>query len=86
MDVRTVILEQLAALVAASSPIPFPAEVSDETMLDEFWLDSLAFVQLLTRIEAELGCPPLTFIDSVDFPRTIGDLVKAYQPQGMATA
>ncbi len=86
MDVRSVILKQLAAIVTESSPVPFPAEVSDEMMLDELWLDSLAFVQLLTRIESELGRDPLTFFEGTDFPRTLGDLVKTYQAQAMATA
>lgn len=86
MDVRPVILKQLAAIVTESSPVPFPAEVSDEMMLDELWLDSLAFVQLLTRIESELNCAPLTFFEGTDFPRTIGDLIKIYQAQAMGTA
>lgn len=84
MDVRSVVLKQLAAIVTETSPVPFPAEVSDEMMLDELWLDSLAFVQLLTRIESELGCGPLTFFEGTDFPRTIGDLVKTYQAQAAA--
>lgn len=79
MNTREVILKQLAAIVTESSPVPFPAEVSDAMMLDEFWLDSLAFVQLLTRIEAELQCEPLTFFEGAEFPRTIGDLVKIYE-------
>lgn len=84
MDIHAVVIKQLATTVAESSPLPFPAEVSDNMMLDEFWLDSLAFAQLLTRIETELGCAPLTFFDGADFPRTIGDLVKGYQNQAIA--
>lgn len=79
MTVRDVILRQLAAVVAQSSPLPLPEDVSDETMLDEFWLDSLSFAHLLAGIESELKCTPLTFFEGVGFPRTVGELVGCYQ-------
>lgn len=86
MEIRTVVLDQLAVTVAEASPVPFPADVPDAMMLDEFWLDSLAFAQLLTRIETALGCVPLTFVEETEFPRTVGDLVKVYQVKALAAA
>jgi hypothetical protein len=79
MDVRATVLKNLAVTVQESSPVPFPDEVTNEMMIDEFWLDSLAFANLLIRIETELGCAPLTFFDGGDFPRTVGDLISNYQ-------
>lgn len=79
MDVRAIVLKNLAVTVVESSPVPFPEDVTDEMMIDEFWLDSLAFANLMVRIEADLGCLPLTFFDGTDFPRTVGELVHSYQ-------
>lgn len=85
MNIRTIVLNRLAAIAAEFSPLPFPDEVSDDMRLDEFWLDSLAFASLLTGIENDLGCPPLTMLDEVSFPRTIGELVGAYEKNMLAT-
>jgi acyl carrier protein len=84
MNIRTTVLKNLAAIVAEFSPLPFPDEVPDDMRLDEFWLDSLAFANLLAGIETDLGCPPLVMIDEVSFPRTIGELVGAYEQNMLA--
>jgi hypothetical protein len=78
MDVREIVLKNLTATVIESSPIPIPDEVTDDMMIDEFWLDSLAFANLLIRVENDLGCAPLTFLDGAVFPRTVGELVNCY--------
>jgi hypothetical protein len=76
MDIRTIVLKQLALIVAEYSPLPFPEDVSDDMMLDEFWLDSVAFTSLLTGIET--GFIPNQILRGIAFPRTIGELVQSY--------
>lgn len=79
MPVRDVVLKHLSTVVTNHSPLPFPDEASDDALLDDFWLDSIAFAQLITGIEGELGFIPNTILEGVSFPQTIGELVAAYQ-------
>jgi acyl carrier protein len=79
MDIRTTILRHLARTMEDQSPIPFPEEVRDETRLDEFWLDSVAFAAWVSGIEGELGYIPSAFVDGGSFPETFGDFVQLYE-------
>ncbi len=79
MNIREMVLRHLAAVVTERSPLPFPAEVDDEMLLDDFWLDSIAFTALVTGIEAEVGFIPTEILKGVSFPETIGDLIEAYE-------
>ena len=78
MDIRQIIYTHLAAVVSESSPVPFPDEISDDTLLEDFWLDSAAFASLLDRIEKEVGYIPTEILNGALFPETFGDLVSAY--------
>lgn len=78
MQIREIVLKHLAVVVAENSPLPFPDEVSDDMFIDDFWLDSIAFMSLITNIETELGFMPLAILEGVAFPRTIGELIQAY--------
>lgn len=81
MNIRETVLKHLAAVVAERSPLPFPAEVSDDMLLDDFWLDSIAFTTLVTGLETELGFIPEEILSGVTFPETIGELVAAYEEE-----
>jgi len=41
MNIRDVVLRHFAAIVAESSPVPFPDTVTNDMKLDEFWFDSM---------------------------------------------
>lgn len=84
MDMREIVLKSLAATVEKYSPIPFPSEVSDEARLDDFWLDSVIFMELLTKIEDQVGYIPQEILDGSLFPATIGELVAMYQSTGVS--
>ena len=43
MNIRNIVLVRLEKAVAEHSPMPFPEEMDDDTELDMFGLDSLAF-------------------------------------------
>lgn len=86
MDVHGIVLDKLAVTVGESSPMPFPESVSDDMMLDEFWLDSVALANLFIRIEEALNCSQVSFTDGTEFPRTVGDVVRIYEKKALATA
>lgn len=86
MDIRTTILNQLARVVTESSPLPFPQAVCDSMMLNDFYLDSVAFTSLLTGIEGEVGFIPSGILEGTAFPRTIGELIKAYEDEVLTFA
>jgi acyl carrier protein len=79
MQIRQIVLERLAATVERSSPIPFPADVTDATPLDEFWLDSVAFAGMIGSLEKRLGYVPRVLLEAAYFPQTVGALVAIYE-------
>ena len=81
MNTHDVVLQHLAETVTEFSPLPFPDDVTDETSLDEFWLDSIAFVTLLSSLEEALGFIPQAVIRGEFQPQTVGDLVGLYTAQ-----
>lgn len=85
MNTHDVVLKQLATIVKESSAMPFPETVTDEMLLEEFWLDSLALANLFIGIENELNCGPQPFTDANDFPRTVGALVQFYEQRQSTT-
>ena len=52
--------------------------LSDELVLTDTGLDSLCFAILIARLEAELGVDPFASAEEVEFPVTLGDLVRTY--------
>lgn len=64
--------------VAREQSRPLPALTDDVVLLDS-GLDSLSFAILIARLEAETGADPFTKTDDVDFPLTLGELVRAYE-------
>lgn len=78
MSIRQVVLAQLKATVETFTPLPFPEDVEERWLLQDFMLDSVAFTSLLTRLEGELGFIPLGILAGIAFPETVGDLIDAY--------
>ena len=79
MELRKIVLTRLEKAVAEHSPMPFPKDIDDEYELDVFSLDSLAFMELLTGIEKDVGFIPRTILDGDIYPETFGELVSAYE-------
>lgn len=79
MNVRKTVLKHLAAIVGEHSPVPFPDDITDDTMLDEFWLDSVAFAALISALENELGFVPTDILEGAFYPETMGELVTMYE-------
>ena len=82
MNIRNIILARLKNAVAEHSPMPFPEEMDDDSELDVFGLDSLAFMDLLTGIEQDVGYIPRKILEGDLYPETFVELVSAYDKDG----
>ena len=82
MNIRNIVLTRLKNAVAEHSPMPFPEEIDDDSELDVFGLDSLAFMDLLTSIEQDVGFIPRKILEGDFYPETFGELVSAYGSDG----
>ena len=78
MNLRETVQRKLAAVVADNSPVPFPAVIDDDDVLDTFGLDSAAFMTLLAQIEEDVGYIPSAILEGDLYPETFGELVAAY--------
>ena len=78
MKIRNIVLARLEQSVAEHSPMPFPEEIDDDFELDMFGLDSLAFMELLTGIEKDVGYIPQAILEGDIYPETLGELISAY--------
>jgi acyl carrier protein len=55
------------------------APLTDDLVLIDSGLDSLAFAVLVVRLESELGVDPFTASEDLEFPVTLRDFVAAYE-------
>ena len=78
MNIRNIVLNRLEEAVTEHSPMTFPEEIDDDFELDMFGLDSLAFMELLTGIEKDVGYIPQAILEGDLYPETFGELVSAY--------
>jgi acyl carrier protein len=79
VSVREIVRNKLALVVEEHSPVPFPEVISDDDLLEDFGLDSVAFTSLLAQLEEELGHIPPAILEGEAYPETFGELVAAYQ-------
>ena len=55
-----------------------PPEITDETVLLDTGLDSMALGILVTRLDEEFGIDPFIANNDAVYPRTFGEFVQAY--------
>lgn len=77
MSVRSIILEEIQDL-AAQEEKTLPS-LTDELVLLESGLDSLAIAILVARLEERLNLDPFTNSDDIYYPVTLGDFIRAYE-------
>ena len=77
MSIRSTIITQIEQ-VAGEQNKKLPP-LSDDVILLESGLDSLAFAVLVARLEDELGFDPFTASDDVYYPVTLGDFIRFYE-------
>jgi acyl carrier protein len=81
MSVKAIIIGQIEQIAREHGKTLAP--LSDDLVLVESGLDSLAFAVLVARLENSLGIDPFTAAEEALFPVTLGEFVKAYD-QGAA--
>ena len=78
MSTRSTIYSQIEAIAAEGAVKPLPPLTDDLVLLDS-GLDSLAIAILVARLEEKLGFDPFTESDEVYFPVTLGDFIRFYE-------
>jgi acyl carrier protein len=79
MSVRSTIISnirQIAEERGTDTPLP---PLTDDLVLTNSGLDSLAIAILVTRLEDALGVDPFTEAADVPYPVTLGDFIQLYE-------
>jgi acyl carrier protein len=77
MSVKDSVIAEIQQ-VAADSKKSLPALTDDLVLLDS-GLDSLAIAILVARLEETLGLDPFTDSDDMAYPVTVGDFIRVYE-------
>jgi acyl carrier protein len=77
MSIRSTIISEIQRLAEAEDQ-QVPA-LTDDLVLLNSGLDSLAIAILVARLEETLGLDPFTQSDDIYYPVTLGDFVRSYE-------
>jgi acyl carrier protein len=77
MSVKAAVIAQIQQ-IAADNKKSLPALTDDLVLLDS-GLDSLAIAILVARLEETLGFDPFTESDDSAYPVTLGDFIRFYE-------
>ena len=77
MSVKATVIAEIQQ-IAEDSKRSLPPLTDDLVLLDS-GLDSLALAILVARLEDTLGCDPFTESDDVAYPVTLGDFIRFYE-------
>jgi acyl carrier protein len=77
MSIRSVVMAEIEIVAAEQKKTLAP--LSDDAPLLNLGLDSLCFAILVARLEENLSLDPFASADEVEFPVTVGDLVRLYE-------
>jgi acyl carrier protein len=77
MDIKATVISEIRQ-IAADNHTSLPPLTDDLVLLDS-GLDSLAIAILVTRLEETLGCDPFGESDEMAYPVTLGDFIRFYE-------
>jgi acyl carrier protein len=77
MSVRSTIISQIQQIAVEQNKKLAP--LTDDLLLAESGLDSLALAVLVARLENLLGFDPFTASSDVYYPTTLGDFIRFYE-------
>ena len=77
MSIKTTVISEIRQ-IAADNHTSLPPLTDDLVLLDS-GLDSLAIAILVTRLEETLGCDPFSESDGTAYPVTLGDFIRFYE-------
>jgi hypothetical protein len=78
MSTRQTILDNIKQ-ISLDNGLTLAPNLSDETILLESGLDSLAFAILVATLEFKLGFDPFVIMDEPIYPKTLGDFIEIYE-------
>jgi acyl carrier protein len=76
MSVKTAVISEIQQ-IASDNKRSLPPLTDDLVLLDS-GLDSLAIAILVARLEEQLGFDPFSETDDVAYPVTLGDFIRFY--------
>jgi acyl carrier protein len=77
MSIESAVISQIYQ-IAAEDKKKLPPLTDDLVLLDS-GLDSLAIAILVARLEETLGLDPFTESDDISYPVTLGDFIRLYE-------
>ena len=77
MSIKSAVISEIQQ-IAADNKKTLPPLTDDLVLLDS-GLDSLAIAILVARLEETLGFDPFTESDEVAYPVTLGDFIRFYE-------
>lgn len=77
MPLRVFILDEVRRIAIEHKKMLVPLD--DEAPLLSIGLDSLCLAVLVVRLEETLGVDPFSGDNAVEFPYTLGDLIRTYE-------
>jgi acyl carrier protein len=77
MSVRATVISEIQH-IAEDSKKPLPP-LTDDLVLIDSGLDSLAIAILVARLEETLGSDPFSESADIPYPVTLGDFIKLYE-------
>ena len=78
MSIREIVVNMLGEVAEMTDSELIPL-LNDGTVLLESVLDSLGFAILVARLEEELEYDPFTQLETVIYPRTLGEFIAIYE-------
>ena len=77
MSIKLMVISEIEQIAGQHQKKLVP--LTEESVLVNTGLDSLCFAVLIARLEDRLGIDPFSTSDAIDFPVTLGDLVRVYE-------
>ena len=77
MSIKSTVLAQIQQIAETDNKTLPP--LTDDLVLLDSGLDSLAIAVLVARLEETLGFDPFTESDDVFYPVTLGDFIRFYE-------
>lgn len=77
MSIRSAVISQIQQIGNETKKDLPP--LTDDLVLTDSGLDSLAIAITVTRLEDELGLDPFTQSDDISYPVTLGDFIRFYE-------
>jgi acyl carrier protein len=77
MSIKSAVILEIEQMAQESNKDVPP--LTDDLILLESGLDSLAIAILVARLEERLGYDPFTESDEISYPVTLGDFIRFYE-------